>query len=329
MAQLIVVLQAAVFSLASLGASASPPSLDLTLEGPRELALGTETIKITGPFAKAPDGRPGLAVGRTQNVLRIPAHTIMGETGTIMFTFMSRPVKPENMLLARIILVLRGEGRERITFGQPGASQVLQFSFRRFTDPHTFQTPAPIEFDRWYQVACTWDGALVKLFLDGVLQTEFPQPYVPKFPAGATFLYFGPYVDGYTNPAPWNEDSCLIRDVKVYKQALPPEAIMAAAGRKVVDASQAFKSFLAVPHVATPARDRRQAGGRGLAAGIVVHHADRRVAARRIAVLPGQQSEILPRRQESVRGISDDLPRHLQIDEGRNPRRQGAGGLGG
>ncbi|NLE28369.1 MAG: LamG domain-containing protein, partial [Phycisphaerae bacterium] len=214
---LMVLFSLAVVSLAFAETEKDGPSLDLKFEGPMTIKAGGGEVKIAGPIVKAPDGKSGLAVGSTQDLPRIPAAEFVGETGTIMLTFMSQPVKPENSLLNRSILVLRGDGRERVTFGLPGGvSKSLQFTFRKFTDPKTFETTTPIEFGRWYQAVCTWDGLTVKLFLDGVLQTEFQQPYVPKFPAVSTFFYTGPYVDGYTNPNPWNEDSCLIHQIKVY-----------------------------------------------------------------------------------------------------------------
>jgi hypothetical protein len=239
----------AVGSLASAETKKDDPSLDLKFDGPMTIKAGSEEVKFTEPFIKSPDGKNGLGIGSTQNIPRIPASFFVGEKGTILFTFMNQPVKPQNALLNRSILVLRGEARERVTFGMPGGSKSLQFTFKNFTDPKTFETTTPIEFNRWYQVVCTWDGSTVKLFLDGVLQTEFQQPYVPKFPENSTFLYMGPYVDGYTNPEPWNEDSCLIREVKIYKRALSPEEIMSAAGVQAVDASKAFKTFLTVPKV--------------------------------------------------------------------------------
>ena len=44
----------------------------------------------------------------------------------------------------------------------------------------------------------------------------------------------------------------MIREVKVYKQALEPRQIMAAAGVKVVDIGKQYSSDLTVPRVTTP-----------------------------------------------------------------------------
>jgi hypothetical protein len=240
----------AVVSLVSAETKNEAPSLDLKFDGPATIKAGGQEIKFTGPFVKAPDGKSGLAVGSTQNVPRIPAAEFLGENGTIMLTFMTKPRKPENSLLNRHILTLRGDGRETLFFYQSG-SESLFIAFKNYTDPSALNSIKQLEFDKWHHAVCTWDGLTVKYYLDGVLQGEFQQPYVPKFPAASTFLYMGPYIDGATNPEPWKEDSCLIQEVKVYKRALAPEEIMAAAGVESVDVGKQFKTFLAVPKVKT------------------------------------------------------------------------------
>ena len=78
-------------SLASAQATNDSPSLHLTLEKPMVVKAGGGEIRFTGPFAKAPDGRSGLAVGSTQDLPRIPAAKFVGENGTIIFTFINKP----------------------------------------------------------------------------------------------------------------------------------------------------------------------------------------------------------------------------------------------
>ncbi len=252
---LIVFLGLAVASAVSAETNNDGPTLDLKFEGPMTIKARGEEIKIAGPFAKAPDGKSGLAVGSAQNQPRIPAAEFLGEKGTVMITFMTKPRKPENSLLNRHILTLRGDGRETLFFYQSGSESLL-IAFKNYNDPSALNSIKQLEFDTWHHAVCTWDGLVVKYYLDGVLQGEFQQPYTPKFPESSTYLYMGPYIDGATNPNPWNEDSCLIHQIKVYKRALAPEEIMAAAGIEAVDASKEFKTFLAVPKVsAAPAMD--------------------------------------------------------------------------
>jgi len=246
---LVLVLASAIST--SINAQSVRPSLDLKLDGPKMVSVGGESLKIAGPFAKGPDGQSGLAIGGESNRLRIPAHSILAETGTIIMTFMTKPIKPASELLCRAFLTVRGESRQTLCFYQAG-NQVLCFAFKNYTDSSGYRSVKPTEFNQWVQAACTWDGTTVKFFLNGIQQAEFTQPYTAKFPAGASFLHLGPYIDGATNPEPWHEDSCVIREVKVYKQALEPRQIMAAAGVKVVDIGKQYSSILTVPRVTTP-----------------------------------------------------------------------------
>lgn len=223
-------------------------TLNLKFDQPLEIKTGRGTVKFDGPFEKTRDGQCALAFG-SKIIPGIPASELVGENGTIIFTFMTKAGKPENELRNRMIVTLRGNARERVYFYQAG-SETLYFAFKNYTDPQTIRSVKPIEFNRWYQAACTWDGSTVKYFIDGVLQGECPQPYVPEFPAAASFLNFGAFIDNATNPASWGEDSCLIRDIKVYKSALTMEEIMAAAGVKGTDAGKQFLPFLTVPRVA-------------------------------------------------------------------------------
>ena len=238
-----------IFSSPYVCAQNNKPSLDLKFDRTQTIQLGKKKIRINGPFVIASDGDKAIAVGSKQNELALPAEILVGKTGTIIFTFMTKSRRPENELRNRMLLTLRGQDRERVYFYQAG-SETLYFAFKNFTDPQTLKSIKPIKFDRWYQAACTWDGSTVKYFLDGVLQGECQQPYVPKFPEGSSFLYLGSYIDGYTNPEPWGEDSCLIRDLKVYKRAMSMKEIIEATGKKTVDASKKFGPFLAVPKVA-------------------------------------------------------------------------------
>lgn len=246
------------FFLTFAGGQNEVPSLAVTLDRTKTIQVEDQEIKIDGTFVTAQDGRKGLAFGGKQNRLIIPAFEAAGDTGTIIFTFMTRPVKPGNISTVscgRSILALRGIGRQTVAFYQLPNHEILYFAFKNYNEPQSLNSIEPIEFNRWYQAACTWDGTTVRFFLDGVLQGQTPQPYVPEFTKSCRF-YFGPYIDNCTNPPSWDEDSCIIRDIKVYKKALSPEKILAAAGIKALDASKQYKPFLAVPQTAAaPAID--------------------------------------------------------------------------
>ena len=249
----IILLGLAMIGIVSAGAQDNGLSLDLKFDGIKTVNASGETIKIDGTFANAPDGKKGLAIGSTQKTPHFPANKLIGENGTILFSFMSKKKeKPSTILCWRNILSLRGaSGDCSIIFYQLAGIETLFFAFKKPSEPDAFGSRQPIEFNRWYQVGCTWDGKNVRYFIDGVLQKEFAQPNGVNF-ANWSHLYFGPFIDGSSNPESWGEDSCLISDLKVYRKALTPEEIMAASGIKAVDASQQFKTLLAVPQIQTP-----------------------------------------------------------------------------
>ena len=166
----IVLFGLALLSIVSANAQDNSLSLDVKFDGPKTVKVGGEAIKFDGPFSKGPDGQKALAYGSQQNGPRIPAEKIVGETGTILFTFMTKPRKPANELRNRMLLVLRGDARERVYFYQCGSDETLYFAFKNFTEPQTLRSIKPIEFNRWHQAACTWDGSTVRYFLDGLVQ---------------------------------------------------------------------------------------------------------------------------------------------------------------
>jgi hypothetical protein len=59
-------------SIASASTQNETPSLDLILEAPMTIHVGSSEIKLSGPFANTPDGKKGLAIGGASNVLQIP-----------------------------------------------------------------------------------------------------------------------------------------------------------------------------------------------------------------------------------------------------------------
>ncbi len=246
----IVLFAIAVCSAGTIQAADKSLSLDVKFDSTKTIDAGGYKVNLTGPFVKTEDGGTGLAYG-TKELPRIPADTIMGKDGTIIFTFMVKPRKKENLLKNRMLLAVRGKGRERIFFYQTGGREYVLFTLKKYISRHAVRSLQPVKFNRWYQAACTWDGSTVKFYLDGKLQAEFKQPYIPEYPKRSSFIHFGPYVDRCTNPKPWGEDSCIVRDLKVYKRALSMKEIMLAAGLKPVDKTMTYKSFLNIPQIKT------------------------------------------------------------------------------
>ncbi|MCX6359631.1 MAG: hypothetical protein NT029_07500 [Armatimonadetes bacterium] len=83
-----------------------------------------------------------------------------------------------------------------------------------------------IEADRWYRVACTYDGARMRVFIDGKEAGSRPAPVVDFRP------WPGPlYVGNYHLREEMYQFKGLLRDLRLYAFALTPEEIAAEAGR--------------------------------------------------------------------------------------------------
>lgn len=59
--------------------------------------------------------------------------------------------------------------------------------------PRTYVSTRPIELDRWTHVAATYDGEIVRLFVDGVVDAQFEQ--YDRIRPSAAPLQIGNYVD--------------------------------------------------------------------------------------------------------------------------------------
>jgi len=59
--------------------------------------------------------------------------------------------------------------------------------------PHTYVSTRPIELDRWTHVAASYDGEIVRLFVDGVVDAQFEQ--LDRIRPSTAPLQIGNYVD--------------------------------------------------------------------------------------------------------------------------------------
>lgn len=232
-------------------AESSGLTLEVKFDGAKKIQIGGKTVSAEGPFAAGADGINGLAFGSAQGI-SLPASSLCGNSGTLMFSFLLKSAKPENTLAPRYLLTLRGAARQFIGFYYiPSNGKKLGFAFKDYVSPTGSGSRGDLKFDKWHQAVCTWDGRSVKFYLDGMLEAETPQPFEAKFPESSK-LYIGPFIDGYIDPAPWKEDNCLISELKVYDRALSQAEIMTAAGKETVAPGLKYKNFLRVPKVENP-----------------------------------------------------------------------------
>jgi hypothetical protein len=79
---------------------------------------------------------------------------------------------------------------------------------------------------QWYHVAGTWDGAVVRIYVDGVLDNDPPGSHTGTIGTDTRPLYIG----GRDGADPFNG---ILDDVRVYGRALSPEEIAELANRVI------------------------------------------------------------------------------------------------
>lgn len=219
------------------------PALDLKLDAPAVLTLNGSQVRIDGNFQKVTGGVTALAVGSDFGPV-LPAAALFGESSTIAFSLMFQNPKPENALINRYILKLRPEGKPVICFYFLNNEQKLTFAF----DRATIKSRQNLIPGKWYRVTCSWDGTAVKYYLDGELQGEQPQSYMPVIAPNAS-LALGPYSDSWNIAKPWDEDNCFLSNLKVWKKALSATEIAGDAGKRAEDIEKKYPAYLSVPMV--------------------------------------------------------------------------------
>ena len=187
------------------------------------------------------DFEPPLALGAAGE--SFPASALVGQSGTILVKFrQNQPTSSPNA--NRAIFTLRC--RSRLQFGLsyiPGNARKFLFHFGDRDGQFHHQIPQELDFGRDYAAAITWDGATVRLYLDGALQAEYTQP-VPVEKVDA--LHLGPYQDGWIAVKPWADDTQFLR-LQCFDTALTPPEVAAISAAAPLPPWQEYRSQLVVP----------------------------------------------------------------------------------
>ncbi len=190
-------------------------TLNLEFKQPSEAMIDGKQYPIKGSFV---DGQY-LAVGAEG--LSLPAKTLVGENqGTILFGFKLLPLQPP-LNTQRVLMHLRTASRLTVGFNYY-TERALQFSFSDREKTYMINFKDKLEIGRDYQLGVTWDGSVVRVYLDGRMVGENVQPVAVT--AEVRDLNLGPYKDGWIAPKPWSNDT-LMRFLRVYNTALTPEEI--------------------------------------------------------------------------------------------------------
>jgi hypothetical protein len=116
-----------------------------------------------------------------------------------------------------------------------------------------------IEHGRKYSLGVTWNGEVVRVYIDGVAVDSGVQPIAIK-KAKVAKLNIGPYTDKYRVPHRWKSDIVISR-LRVWDEAVTPAAVAAEHGIEFKALTESNKAFLTVPRlpkgVAAPKIDGR------------------------------------------------------------------------
>jgi hypothetical protein len=208
-------------SVVGLGLDAATPTLDLTLDRAQTLSVGGAAVALDGEFKDGfwTYGKKGIS---------IPAAGLVGRQGTILFRFKVSEFREEPMK-ARYLLVLRDAGRVFLGPYMLADGKKLFVAVCDY-DRDVKDYPVISEDIRKgesYTFAAAWDGNTLRLYLNGLLVEERKQ----KFPMPEAFrtLNLGPYIDNWTNPPPWGDDSHA-GALKTFNVALSSAEIAALSG---------------------------------------------------------------------------------------------------
>lgn len=231
--------------LCCLAALAAKETLNLRLDSEQDIPIGSAPLQLTGTFTA--DGYWSFG----PQGLAIPAETLVGNQGTVLFKFkIAEFVEP--LLLPRYLLTLRTNGRLTLGLYTFGNNSHLHFSFTDQDKKFYYRHPDKIVFDRPYQMGYTWDGNLVRVYLNGRMVAETPQP-LPV--SNLRTIHIGPYRDSWYAPKPWGPD-CFATQLRTWNHPLSPAEMAEACGAEVRPLETDFPSRLAIPKTAAaPALD--------------------------------------------------------------------------
>ncbi len=188
-------------------------TLNVDFTGPKELQIGGRQYAMDGNFSEG----KYIAIG--SRGYSLPAANLVGDDkGSIFFAFKISEMQPP-VNIQRILLALRTNGRLTLGFNYYGDRRI-QFAFAELTNGILFEFPVTIEIGKEYNLGCTWDGTVVRIYLEGRMIAEKAQPHALNTARLRNFN-IGPYKDSWFAPRPWADDT-FVKYLRVHAGALPP-----------------------------------------------------------------------------------------------------------
>jgi hypothetical protein len=223
------------------GLYASDETFKLIFDRAQDLQVAGQTVPLAGEFTSDQYWIFG------QQGLSLPAATLLSqEAGTVFFRF--RLQRPETeLLLPRYLLTLRTRSRLNagwaINSGEKNAK--WSFSFTDRSKTMRYQSPEALEYNKEYAFAFTYDGSTVRIYQDGKLLSEAPQP-LPMATLGN--LNIGPYKDGWYAPKGWGND-CQAKELRLWNRALSPAEMAGLCGVEFTPLHLSQPPLLSVPRL--------------------------------------------------------------------------------
>ncbi|MBQ7650186.1 MAG: hypothetical protein IJS15_04460, partial [Victivallales bacterium] len=191
-------------------------TLNIDFTAPRNIEFAGKRYTIDGNFQAG----GGLAIG--SRGFSLPGANLVGDNkGSIFFTFKIGEMQPP-VNIQRILLALRTNGRLTLGFNYYG-DRSIQFAFAELTNGILFGFPVKLETGKEYSLGCTWDGTVVRIYLEGRMIAEKAQTHALAKDRLRNFN-IGPYKDAWFAPRAWADDT-FVKSLRVYDDALPPAVV--------------------------------------------------------------------------------------------------------
>ena len=199
------------------------------------------TIELEGKEYRIPAGGNGfLEVGKTG--LSLPAQTLVGEQGTILFQFKLLAPSEEKMN-PRYVLTLRCKSRMSAGLYIIEGPKYFRFSFGDRSGQIYHVMKEEFKYGQLYHAGIAWDGSRVRFYLDGRLVGDYKQPL--KMEKIST-LNLGPYRDGWMAPKNWGND-VFIKSVRTFNTMLTSQDVAKESGAVLKSAKELAPPLLTVP----------------------------------------------------------------------------------
>ena len=215
-----------------------------TLHAAQTLSLTFDrekTMELEGREYRIPAGRDGfLEVGKTG--LSLPAQSLLGEQGTVLFQFKLLAPSGEKMN-PRYVLTLRCKSRMSAGLYIIEDPKHFRFSFGDRTGQIYHVMKEEFKYGQLYHAGIAWDGSRVRFYLDGKLVGDDKQPVRME---KISMLNLGPYRDGWMAPKPWGND-VFIKSVRTFNTMLTSQEVAKESGVVLKSAGEAAPPLLTVP----------------------------------------------------------------------------------